>query len=318
MLPSKENTRRVIALDYSMFLHAGFAVWQKCPDVPATYTAMSSMLSTLKNVGCSPDDFVLILIDSRPSWRCSFSDEYKANRESLPQEIRDQFNWLKDELNRTTNWVIVEPGNGIEADDIATTICKYFKDIPEIILCSSDHDWEQAWTLHDGVKIFSLHSKKWKIKPENYNLYQELAKMVHKETSDNLVSAVMSNEEYDKRLMLIDLTRLPEWIEKIIFDYLSNENLYNKNIEHETVPIGKSSLQPRLDNLYNSSIDFISYETQALKSLMKEEKEKDKQFELKAKLERAKQRLIKKEAKLKIQSKTNRRQVNGKIHPVCI
>lgn len=318
MIPNKENTKRIILLDYSIFIHTGFAVWQKCPSIPATYTAMSSMLSTLNKVGASPDDVIMLAIDSRPSWRCAFSDEYKANRESLPPEIREQFAWLKDELNKQTNWIIIEPGNGIEADDLATTICKFFKDIPEIILCSSDHDWEQAWTLHDGVKIFSLHSKKWKIKPENYNLYQELAKMVHKETSDNLVSAVMNNEEYDKRLMLIDLTRLPEWVEKIIFDYLSNEELYNKNITYETVPIGKSSLQPRLDNLYNSSIDFISYETQALKTLMVEAKEKDKKFELKLKLQRAKERAIKKEAKLKIQSKTNRRQVNGKIYPSCI
>jgi hypothetical protein len=232
------------------------------------------MISTLNKVGITPDSIVLVALDSRPSWRCNFSEEYKANRESLPQEIRDQFNWLKDYLNKNTNWIILEPGQGIEADDLAVYLCKFFKDIPEIVLCSSDHDWEQAWSLHSGVKIFSLHSHKWKIRPENYNLYAEIAKMINKEKSDNLVTAVLDNSDYDKRLMLVDLTRLPEFIEKIMSDYLSNEKLYDKNISYETVPF--PSLQVRLDNLYNATDKIIDYDEQIMKEEKKEERKKNK------------------------------------------
>lgn len=312
MIPSPETCGKIIALDFSMYIHMGYAVWQKCPGVPAIYTALSSIIGTLNKVGIEPDDIVLILCDSRPSWRCSFSEEYKSNRESLPQEVRDQFDWLKNQLNKLTNWIILEPGHGIEADDLATTICKYFKDIPEIVLCSSDHDWEQAWSLHEGVKIFSLHSHKWKIKPENYNVYNEIAHMIHKETSDNLVTSVMNNEEYDKRLMLVDLTRLPEWVEKTIFDYLSKEELYNKNIQHETVPIGKNSLQPRLDNIYNDHSKFVSYEEQIRKTEKKETRIKEKKIEIKMKAKRMKERETKRTERMQIQFlKVSRKKQNG-------
>ena len=100
MIPNKENTKRIILLDYSIFIHTGFAVWQKCPSIPATYTAMSSMLSTLNKVGASPDDVIMLAIDSRPSWRCAFSDEYKANRESLPHRQTDRRTDMQTKTSR--------------------------------------------------------------------------------------------------------------------------------------------------------------------------------------------------------------------------
>jgi hypothetical protein len=254
---------RIIVIDFSVFIHAGFAVWQKmqpnCP--PATYWGLSSIIATLSKVGVSPEDLVIFAIDSRPSWRSQFEKEYKANREPLPNEVREQFVWLKNQLNEKTNWIIIEVGSGIEADDIAPSLVKYFKEAKEIILCSSDHDWEQNWALSDKVKIFSLKTKEWKIRPDNYNVYSEIAKMLKKETSDNLTTTVINESEFDTRQMCVDLTKLPEWVEKLCFDTFDKIEL--KNIFPETVPF--KSLQERFSNLYSDQSKVIDYEKQKLK-----------------------------------------------------
>ena len=164
-----------------------------------------------------------------------------------------------------------------------------------------------------------MRSHKWKIKPEEYNVYNEIAKSIHKETSDNLVTTVMTSEEYDKRLMLVDLTRLPEWVEKTVVEYLSKEELYTKNIVNETVPIGKESLQPRLDNIYNNTKKILRYEDQVAKIEKKENRIKEKKLEVKMKAQRLKEREAKKAAKIKGQTlivsrKRKEGVVDGKIN----
>ena len=294
-----ESFSRLIIIDWSVILHKAIFALKFNPSIPATYTAQSMILGTLARIGITPDCQILFAMDGRHSWRKEVETAYKANR----KEHRDasgldwdmwfqKFSELAEALNRQTNWGFVGPIEHIEADDIAAVACRYFKDVPEIILVTNDSDWEQMWHIHPGVKIFSLQTKEWKLRPDEYNVYEALAKKVKKETADNLITAVITDEDYDKRLMCVDLTKLPEWVEKSVLDILSNPELYDKNIYPEIMP--SKSLQPRFDNLYNDHSKQIIYEVQKEKIIKKELAMKAKR-----KVEREAKRLIKIQGKFK-------------------
>jgi hypothetical protein len=306
-----DDVKRLIILDFSVYIHTAFAIWQKNPDVPPTYTALSMILGQLARVSVEPDDLVMFVRDSSPCWRADIDSNYKANRTPLPQNIRDEFEIFKQRLDKQTNWIFVGPIFKIESDDIAAVICKHYQNIPEIILITIDSDWEQNYSLHPGVKIFSMKTKQWKIRPDNYNVYEELAHKVHKEVSDNLVTSVTTSEEYDKRLQLVDLTRLPEWVEKSVLDVLSSSELYNKNVYPEIMP--SKSLQPRFDNLYNDKSKQIIYEVQKAKQEAKEIRKRNKKAEIKAKAKRKMEREHKRNEKLMMKIKKQKGLSYGKI-----
>jgi hypothetical protein len=294
MIPSFENTDKIIICDWSVFLHKAIFALKFNPSIPATYTALSMILGTLARVGISPDSTILMVRDGRDSWRKKIESAYKGNRKAHREESGldwdywfQKFDELADKLDKQTNWIFVGPIEHIEADDIAAVACRYYKDVPEIVLVTIDSDWEQMWSIHPGVKIFSLQTKEWKIRPDDYNIYEELAKKIKKEASDNLVTEVTNTEEYDKRLMCIDLTRLPEWVEKTVIDVLSNPRLYNKNVYPEIMP--SVSLQERFDNLYNDKSKLIDYNEYVTKKLKKEERKKQKKIEAKEKIKRQKE-----------------------------
>lgn len=315
--------QRVIILDWAVFLHRAVFSLKFNPEVPATYTAQSMILGALARVGVEPDDVVIFACDGRHSWRKELEESYKGNRKAHRDDSGIDFNFwfqkfdeLRDRLNHQTNWIFVGPIEHIEADDIAAVACRVYKDVPQIILITIDSDWEQMWAIHPGARIFSLQSKQWKVKPSEYNVYAELAKKVNKEVSDNLVTSVTTSEEYDKRLMCVDLTRLPEWVEKAVTDVLSNQSLYEKNIYPELMP--SKSLQPRFDALYNDKSKQIIYEMQIQKAEAKEARAKKKKAEAKEKEKRKKEREAKKLAKMqadlvKAQLKTSKGVRNVKV-----
>jgi hypothetical protein len=205
------------------------------------------------------------------------------------------FSDLIEYLHLNTNWIFIGPIDHIEADDIIAVSCRYFKDAKEIIICSHDSDLEQCWAIHPGVKIFSLYSKEWKIRPDNYNVYNEIAKKINKEKADNLITTAFTDEELDKRQICVDLTRLPEWVEKIVVDALSVEDQYNKGIYPETIPF--KGLMERFDTLYTDTSKIIDYDKQKAKIEKKEqrlkEKKKEEKEKLKRKIAREKKKLLK-------------------------
>jgi hypothetical protein len=316
--------QRLIILDWSVFLHRAIFALKFNPEVPATYTAQSMILGALARIGVEPDDVVMFVCDGRHSWRKEIEEAYKGNRAAHREESGldwdfwfQKFDELRDRLNRNTNWIFVGPIEHIEADDIAAVACRVFKEVPEIVLVTIDSDWEQMWAIHPGVKIFSLQSKQWKVRPAEYNVYAELAKKVNKEVSDNLVTSVTTSEEYDKRLMCVDLTRLPEWVEKAVTEVLSSQSLYEKNISPELMP--SKSLQPRFDALYNDKSKQIIYEVQVQKAEAKEARAKKKKAEAKEKEKRQKEREAKRAVKLQAQmQKAQAKQLKGvKNGKVC-
>jgi len=262
---------KVIILDWSIFLFRSAFVFKKNPKMRPTFTAMSMIIGNLKKIGIDPDDIIIIACDGKGNWRKKFEPTYKENRPEQRKKsgidftkIFKDFNWLIKKVDEATNWHIIKL-DLIEADDIASICCKYYKD-KEIILVSYDSDWEQMWN-YDNVKIFSPMTKRYKIKPPKFDVYTFISKKIQKEVSDNLVNPILSTKDFDKREKVINLLNLPEFVELSIKNIL--DNLKEKDLNIELLPF--ETIRNRFMDIYNGK-DILTYE----KCLKRQEKRKKK------------------------------------------
>jgi len=267
---------KVIAIDWSNFLFmSAFASLHL--STPATYTAMSMILGNLKRIGVDKDDLILVCCDYLGSWRKEYEVKYKGDRAEKRAKspvdfdrIFKEFNWMLEQIEEGTNWHILKAEH-LEADDWMAGICRYYKD-REIILLTSDSDLEQCWE-YKNVKIFSPHRKmkRYKIRPTNFNVYNIIAKKIYKETADNLTHPVLSQEDYDKRMKIVNLLELPDWVENIIKGTLSNikpKTEYTNRLPYNTINV-------RYQELYNDKSKVLTYED-TLKKLERKKKRYDK------------------------------------------
>jgi len=144
-----------------------------------------------------------------------------------------------------------------EADDLASHIVRHNRN-KEVVLVTIDGDWQQMWQFGDNVKIFSPKTKprRYKVKPKNYNFALELAKKIKCERSDNLISEIKTEEDYEIRKMLVDLTTLPIFIEKQIDDIFANLK-EKENIDINCIPY--DSLREKIETLYNDKEYIVTY-----------------------------------------------------------
>jgi len=267
---------KVIILDYGIFLHRSIFSWINTRQVPPTYTCMNMIMSCLKRIGVNKEDKIIVAVDSPlGSWRKKYDKFYKANRKEKRQsynvnweELYSQFDNLLERLNISTDWNIIKI-DYLEADDIMAVAPKYFKD-KEVILVSYDSDLEMLWA-YDNVKIFSPHpkSKMYKIRCENP--YQILAKKIKKEISDNLVTAVTNQEEFENRKKIVDLIHLPQEIEdKVTFVF---NNLELKKLNLEQIPF--RAIRESYMDIYETK-NIITYEDSIKKKSKKKNKRRNK------------------------------------------
>ena len=110
--------------------------------------------------------------------------------------------YLEKILEITTNWHFIAISH-LEADDIMAVASRYYGETnTPVVLVTSDSDMEQCWD-YENVKIFSPKSKKWKVKPPKFNSNLFLAKKVEKERSDNLISPILTEEDYNNRMLCV-------------------------------------------------------------------------------------------------------------------
>ena len=171
--------------------------------------------------------------------------------------------------NYFANGVLV---HNCEADDVMAVSCRYFHD-REVVLCTQDHDLHQMW-IYPNVKIYSPHpkSKKYKIRPDNYNVYKDIAKSVQKEAGDGLKSEIMTAEERENREMLVSFITLPSFVEEPIKKAL-DEIDYNKDIILDLLP-GKKIPETFMDIYKKDKV--ITYEQQRIIDEKKEARKKAK------------------------------------------
>jgi len=258
---------KVILIDWGMVLHIACYASIINKAVPPTYTACVMMLSYLRKIGVDENDTIIICVDGRNSWRKDYEKTYKANRNEQRAKsgldwdtLFKQFNELLLQLDKATDFHIIQLDR-MEADDIMAVACRYFKD-REVILATFDSDLEQMWN-YPNVKIFTpkikYKSKKgsYKIRPENFNVDLLLAKKINKETADNLVNEILTEEDYENRMLCVNLLTLPKFIEEPILEQL--KNLPIKGQDLQWLPF-QTSIVPKLETLYTDHSKVIKYE----------------------------------------------------------
>ena len=95
-------------------------------------------------------DYLAVAFDlSKPTFRHEAYELYKANRKTMPEELRVQIPLIKEVL-KSMNIKILSK-EGFEADDIIGTIAKKYKDAAEVRVISGDRDLLQL--AEDKIKI---------------------------------------------------------------------------------------------------------------------------------------------------------------------
>lgn len=251
-----ENKSKVIVIDWGIISHRSIFASVRNPGVLATYTALSSIIGNLKRIGVNKEkDKVIIACDARNSWRKDYEISYKADRSQKRKESPidwnkeyKNMNWLLSRLDIATNFNQILLSR-TEADDIAAVCCRYYKN-REIVLLSYDSDFNQL-TSYGNVKIFSPMTKRYKIMPKNYNAQKDILKKVHKESSDNLTSPILSEKAFNNRLLCVDLLHLPAKIENQIVAEL--DNLKEKELNLSELPY--PTLRERFMQIYQEATE---------------------------------------------------------------
>lgn len=276
---------RIILLDYGFYLHsAGWCAVASQSSIPVAYTCLNMIISDLMKIGVEPEDTIIIGVDYHKqseedfsSWRKQYSTEYKEGRLKLPDEIYKELNELLEKIQIATEFHVIKCDH-LEFDDIASVACRYYKD-KEIIIVSTDCDLEQMW-IYSNVKIFSPHkkSKRYKIKPKNFNIYKLLAKKIKKETKDQITSEIINENDYDDRRLIMDLTTLPDWVEDSVKEKLSLIDYKASNIF--LLPFQK--MREKYSVIYSDKSKIVTYEQSI-------NKEKNKKKRLKNKIKKKKE-----------------------------
>jgi len=259
---------KVVVIDYSIFCFRATFAWRQQKSIPLEYIILNMILSSLIKIGVEPMDKILIARDGRGNWRHDYDKEYKANRKEFRESFEDidwketfeKFNKVAEWLEQGTDWQLIQLEK-IEADDIASVICRYYKE-KEIILVSYDKDWEILLS-YPNVKIFSILKKykgnkgAYKIPTPNFNAYKLLASKVKQEKTDNLITPILSEKDYENRLKCVNLLELPEFIEGQIIKELENYK-EKEMIDINFIPF--RTIKEKLENLYNNKEKIITYE----------------------------------------------------------
>ena len=240
---------KVVILDGGGYMHRCIFAFRNNTAVPASYTYMRCIIGDLKRLKVTLDDIVIIAQDYGKSWRKDIDKTYKAQRKEGREQIESpewwetmykEFNDFFPKVDESCPWHYVKIYR-IEADDIAAVACRYYPD-KEVILCSSDKDWEMLATF-DNVKIWSPRTKKFKKIP---NPTKILLEKIQGDISDNLLTKPSSVIEFERRKMIVNLIELPIHIEKEIKEVL--DKMMPKSINLAKVPY--TSVREQIKILY--------------------------------------------------------------------
>jgi 5'-3' exonuclease len=247
-----EKKQKVVIVDNGYLMHRAIFSFRVNPSgVPVTYLYLRMMIACLNKLGLDYEDKIIVAMDSPlGSWRRAIDPQYKAqrkeNREALEnadwwKEIYKDFKEFNEKLRRAVPWCFVELPK-VEADDWASVACRYFEN-EEVILVSSDRDWEQL-VVYPNVKVFSILKKEFKDIPNGYKVLQE--KIMKGDVSDNLLGAPQNDQELERRKKVVSLLELPPDLETAIRWQLSN--LPIKTLDLNKIPY--YSLRQKIEEIY--------------------------------------------------------------------
>jgi len=163
---AKNKNRKLYLVDGSAYIfrayHALPPLTRKSDGAPiGAVSGFSNMLyKLLTDMGDEhdPSHFAVIFDYSSHTFRNDLYDQYKANREEPPEDLRPQFSMVRD-ATLAFNQPCIEM-EGFEADDIIATYARQIEDDGgECVIISSDKDMMQLIT--DRVSMFDTMKNRW-------------------------------------------------------------------------------------------------------------------------------------------------------------
>jgi 5'-3' exonuclease len=241
---------KIILIDVGSIQFRAIFAYRNNQSIPVTYTFLNMVTGYLKRLEVTLDDTVIMCQDYG-SWRKEIDKTYKAQRQDFRESKEDkawwqarydEFNNLYEQMKLALPYYFIKIYK-MEADDVVSVSCRYFKDKEEIIIVSSDRDLEML-AAFPNVKIFSPITKKFK---EVKNPTKILLEKIQGDISDNLLEKPSSEAEFEKRKKIVDLISvLPDFVENPIREQLSN--LLPKNLNISKIPF--RSMQIKFKNIY--------------------------------------------------------------------
>jgi len=237
---------KIIVIDFGGVQHTALFAHRNFGNTPVTYILMRMMIGYLKKIGIEKDTLIIIAQDFG-SWRKNLDPNYKAQRKEVRETFEEE-QWWKDkyeeinefikQLNECLPWHWIKIYRD-EADDIASVAVRYYKD-KEVVLVSSDKDWEMLLNF-ENVKIFSpLQNKKTKVAKYKDVPFpvKVLLEKIQGDVSDNLLVKPSSEREFEIRKKIVNLLELPDEIEQPIKEQFQNllpKNLYLHKVPYRSV-----------------------------------------------------------------------------------
>ena len=102
----------------------------------------------------NPEHIAAVFDAGSVTFRNEIYPEYKANRSECPEDLKPQFEIIKEYLKLRGVPIVIQPG--FEADDLIGTLATHgSKDEMDVVICSGDKDMMQL--IGDNVKMCQTH-----------------------------------------------------------------------------------------------------------------------------------------------------------------
>jgi DNA polymerase-1 len=159
--------KRLTLIDGSGFIFRAFYALPNLTNpqgvpVGAVYGFVNMMQKLLRDAQNNEvEDYIAVIFDAgRFTFRNEIYDQYKANRDEPPEELRPQFALVR-EATEALNLPAIELA-GVEADDLIASYTRAAKaeEFDEVIVVSSDKDLMQLVDDRAGIHLFDAIKSK--------------------------------------------------------------------------------------------------------------------------------------------------------------
>ncbi len=153
---------RLVLLDGYAMLYRAYFAFINSPRRNSRGENTSAVFGMLLQLGklmeeCRPSHLALVMDTSKPTFRDELYPAYKATREKMPEDMREQIPWAR-ELMRDGLRVPILEMDGYEADDVIGTLCRRAEaEGVECVIVSGDKDFYQLIT--DKVLLYNRKSR---------------------------------------------------------------------------------------------------------------------------------------------------------------
>ncbi|MEX0942835.1 MAG: DNA polymerase I [Pseudomonadales bacterium] len=150
-----KNDYPVVLIDGSSYLFRAFHALPKLMSTKGKHTgAIKGVISMIKKLMTEyPDSHIAVVFDARgKSFRNDIYPEYKANREKMPDDLREQIEPIQEIIRLMGVPLLIV--DGVEADDVIGTLAYQASDADLDVLISTG-DKDMAQLVNDKVTLIN-------------------------------------------------------------------------------------------------------------------------------------------------------------------